>query len=146
MPERHDPSQAGRAGFETSDVPPVRVVVIGLGLAAGTGLIALLLFGLSQLLGSAVETSPPGPLATVEREPPAPRLQIEPALELEEMQARDALILESYGWIDRDVGIARIPIERAIAILAERGWPNPVEGPSAAEAAPVADQNGGGAR
>lgn len=131
------------AGYETRDVPPVRVLLVGLGLAVGAGLIGVMLLGLSQLLSAVVDAPPPGPLATIEQVPPAPRLQAAPALELEEMQARDRLILESYGWVDRDAGIARIPIERAMAILAERGWPSPVEGPSAAEASPVAPDERG---
>ncbi len=32
-------------------------------------------------------------------------------------------MLKSYGWIDRDKGVVRIPIDRAIEILAERGLP-----------------------
>jgi hypothetical protein len=31
--------------------------------------------------------------------------------------------LDSYGWIDREHGIVHIPIDRAIAIMAERGMP-----------------------
>ena len=37
------------------------------------------------------------------------------------------LSLASYGWTDRNAGIAHIPVDRAMAILAERGWPDPVE-------------------
>ncbi len=29
--------------------------------------------------------------------------------------------LEGYGWVDRDAGIARIPIERAMDVVAGRG-------------------------
>ncbi|HEX6142146.1 MAG TPA: hypothetical protein VFZ01_05485 [Geminicoccaceae bacterium] len=137
MAERHE----ARPAFETSDVPPKWVLWIALGLGAGAGVIALLLLGYARLLDAVVEEPAPGPLARIERVPPAPRLQAEPALELEELQAREALILESYGWVDRDAGVARIPIERAMAILAERGWPNPVEGPPAVAAPPA----GGGA-
>lgn len=124
-------------GFETRDVPPRRVLLVGMALVAGAGLIALLLLGMVRLLEIGATKPAPGPLAAIERVPPAPRLQAEPALELEEMRARDALILESYGWIDREAGIARIPIARATALLVERGWPNPVEGPPAVAAPPA---------
>lgn len=144
MAERQDTAEVRRTGFETRDVPPLRVLLIGIALGAGVGLIALLLLGFNQLLEAVVEGPPPGPLADVDRVAPSPRLQAEPALELEEMQARDRLVLESYGWIDREAGVARIPIERAMTILAERGWPNPVEGPSAV-AAPPATETGAGA-
>ena len=30
-------------------------------------------------------------------------------------------MLESYAWVDKSAGVVRIPIERAIEVLAERG-------------------------
>ncbi len=36
---------------------------------------------------------------------------------------REAAELESYGWIDRKSGIVRIPIDRAMDLLAQRGLP-----------------------
>lgn len=33
-------------------------------------------------------------------------------------------VLNSYGWVDRKAGIARIPINRAIAIVAAKGLPS----------------------
>jgi DNA-binding GntR family transcriptional regulator len=44
------------------------------------------------------------------------------------MLAAETAILHSYGWVDRDAGIVRIPIERAIEILAERGLPTRDQG------------------
>ena len=35
--------------------------------------------------------------------------------------------LSSYGWVDRKAGIARIPVDRAIEILAKKGLPTPQE-------------------
>ena len=37
------------------------------------------------------------------------------------MQARDRERLNSYAWIDRETGTVRIPIERAMDLVAERG-------------------------
>ena len=36
---------------------------------------------------------------------------------------RDA-ILDSYGWVDPDKGIVRIPIDQAIDIVAQKGLPS----------------------
>jgi hypothetical protein len=33
--------------------------------------------------------------------------------------------LATYGWIDRQHGIVRIPIVEAMQQLARRGWPQP---------------------
>jgi hypothetical protein len=54
---------------------------------------------------------------------PAPRLQANPARELEEMRAQENAILQSYGWVDRERGVIRIPIEKAMQLTIERGLP-----------------------
>ncbi len=58
---------------------------------------------------------------------PAPRIQADPAVELDEMKAEDLGRLNTYGWIDRKTGIAHIPVDRAIDILAKKGLPTPEE-------------------
>lgn len=62
---------------------------------------------------------PPPPALAAAREPylpPGPRLQEEPEQELADLRAHEDSVLESYGWVDEPAGIARIPIERAIAL------------------------------
>jgi hypothetical protein len=54
---------------------------------------------------------------------PAPRIQPDPAEELAKMKREDLGRLTEYGWIDRAAGIAHIPVDRAIDILAARGLP-----------------------
>ncbi len=53
-------------------------------------------------------------------EPPAPRLQVNPDADLAELRAREQAILDGYAVIDRERGTVRIPIERAMTLLAER--------------------------
>jgi hypothetical protein len=55
--------------------------------------------------------------------PPEPRLQISPDADWAEMLEKERAILHSYGWVDRSRGIVRIPIERQMEIIAERGFP-----------------------
>jgi len=57
--------------------------------------------------------------------PPAPRLQVKPAVDLERLRSYERGRLETFGWADRDAQIAHIPIERAMQLLALRGWPAP---------------------
>jgi hypothetical protein len=59
---------------------------------------------------------------------PAPRIQPDPAEELTKMKTEDLGQLGQYGWIDRTAGIAHIPVDRAIDILAKRGLPIPAAG------------------
>jgi cytochrome c oxidase cbb3-type subunit III len=45
------------------------------------------------------------------------------AQELQELRTAEDAVLHSYGWVDRAAGIVRMPIDRAMAVLAERGFP-----------------------
>ncbi len=66
--------------------------------------------------------------------PPEPKLQVVPAEEMRAYRTREERILGSYGWIDRDSGIVRIPIELAKKKLLEAGLP--VESASPSPGAP----------
>jgi len=55
---------------------------------------------------------------------PTPRLQIDDGnQEIAEMHTREDLLLDNYSWIDRSSGKVRIPISRAMQIIAEHGLP-----------------------
>jgi hypothetical protein len=58
------------------------------------------------------------------REFPQPRLQVKPGASLAELRAAEESDLNSYGWVDRKAGIARVPINRAMQLLLERGLPD----------------------
>jgi hypothetical protein len=114
-------------GHEERDVRARPVALAALGLVAigvGAFLAMHLLFDFFAAL-QARQSAAPSPLAGAYglKEPPEPRLQISPLQDLLALRARDAAALGSYAWVDREAGIVRIPIERAIAVLAERGLP-----------------------
>lgn len=54
-------------------------------------------------------------------EPPFPLLQTHPAEDLRDFRAREDSLLAGYGWADSASGKVRIPVERAMEILASRG-------------------------
>ena len=58
-------------------------------------------------------TSPP-----IETVPPSPRLQANPNVDLAAERRREEGMLEGYAWVDRKRSIARIPVQRAMEILA----------------------------
>jgi hypothetical protein len=67
-----------------------------------------------------------------------PALRSDPAGDLRGYHARQQAALEGYAWVDRDRGLVRIPIERAMDILAARGgaaWDPMQPAPPPAEAA-----------
>jgi hypothetical protein len=54
---------------------------------------------------------------------PAPALQSNPSVDLQTYKSRAEQELNTYGWIDRPHGVVKIPIERAMNLLATRGLP-----------------------
>jgi hypothetical protein len=54
---------------------------------------------------------------------PQPRLERNERLEINDFRLQEEKNLNSYGWIDQKAGIARIPIERAMQLLSQRGLP-----------------------
>jgi hypothetical protein len=58
-----------------------------------------------------------------QRLPPEPRLQTNPREDLLTLRQAEEQRLQSYGWVDKDAGIARIPIEEAMRLTLERGLP-----------------------
>ena len=52
-----------------------------------------------------------------------PKLQTNPNIDLKELHAREDAELNSYGWVDKGDGTVRIPIERAMDLLLQKGFP-----------------------
>ena len=48
-----------------------------------------------------------------------------PVTDLAHLRAREEEALHSYGWVDRQKGIVRIPIEEAKKLLVQRGFAAP---------------------
>jgi hypothetical protein len=63
---------------------------------------------------------PISPLATTQHLPPSPRLQITPRLDLVQKREAENTVLNSYAWIERPNGTVRIPIDRAMDLIAAR--------------------------
>jgi hypothetical protein len=54
---------------------------------------------------------------------PEPRLETNERTEIKDFRLKEEQTLNSYGWVDQKAGVVRIPIERAIQLLAQRGLP-----------------------
>ncbi|HXH49435.1 MAG TPA: hypothetical protein VNM47_08820 [Terriglobia bacterium] len=55
--------------------------------------------------------------------PGVPQLQAHPEAELQGYLKNQHDILDSYGWVNRKNGVVRIPIQRAMNILLQKGLP-----------------------
>lgn len=123
--------------YEPRDVDAESVIHVGLGVGVVTVVAAVLvLFLFNALAERARRADPPNPpLARHEqgRRAPEPRLQEAPFQDIAALREEERALLESYGWVDERARIARIPIEDAMAMLAESGlprWSAPPPSPS----------------
>ncbi|MBE7244798.1 MAG: hypothetical protein INR63_07605 [Actinomycetospora chiangmaiensis] len=82
------------------------------------------------------------PLMRPPRDFPQPQLQRAPAADLDALLADQKARLTGYGWVDRDNGVARMPIEEAMRRLAARGDAG-FAAPKQPEAVPPLGSRGG---
>jgi hypothetical protein len=127
----------GPVGYEVRDITPRPIVLAALG---GVVVVALVFVAMWQLTGLfskqvARQSAPANPLAAElgPKQPPAPRLQTAPINDIRTLHAAEDQALHGYAWIDRTSGAVRIPIDRAIELLAQRGLPARQPQPAAGE-------------
>lgn len=115
---------------EPSDVNDVNVWgILGLGAAliVAAVIIHLAMWVLFEYFEAreAQRVVPVYPLAATEdtRVPPEPRLQTNPRQDLRDLLVQEDEILSSYGWVDRNTGVVRIPIDEAMKLTVQRGLP-----------------------
>ena len=125
MAEQNISANGDAPGHELSDIQPKNIALFGAALAAMIAAAAVAAYALFGFFNTSITKTRPAPSPlSYSREPtPAPRLSLRPGDELSAMRAEENKILSSYDWVDRDHGVVRIPIERAIEILADRGLP-----------------------
>lgn len=125
---------------EHSDVRAAAILKFGVYLLLTTIAVLFLMFKLYQgFAGHEASLQPPPPIMRTdpERKPPLPRLQEKPALDITDLRKSEQAMLGGYGWVDREKGVVRIPIEEAMSLLAERGLPvRGVETPAGAPSPP----------
>lgn len=140
--ERGSGSGHGLA-VEPDRVSTRTVVGSGIALAVIAAIAMLLVVGLFKLLDRGAERSDAAMVAGAglqnqpDRLPPAPRLQIGGARHWRDYRDAEEERLSTYGWMDRPSGAVHIPIERAMALVLERGVRPLPPGPMAAPPTPA---------
>ena len=134
-------SDDGHVRYEKTDVQPLALLRVGLILSLVTIAVVLALLPFFSWLHERklAQDAPPGPISRYEpgRQAPEPRLQGRsnagmqhegfadvPGLDLAAFRARQEAVATSYDWIDSEAGIVRIPINRAMLLIAHRGLPS----------------------
>jgi len=126
MSETKKETETGNGnGYETSDADFRNVML------AAAGLFGLMLFGLLLSWGayelfyqySGDPGAQPGTFTRPDVLPPGPVLQPDPHAGLLVLRDAEDSVLTTYGWVEQEAGIARVPIGRAMELLIEKGLP-----------------------
>jgi hypothetical protein len=144
-------TESENAGYEITDVNVNGIVVFLASLGAFVAVFFVFCFGMGKVINTAILKSdgPPNKWNMIGAQPqgkrqdltsnavmeqnqlnqmvqrfPTPRLQTDDGnQEIAEMHTREDLLLDNYTWVDRTSGKVRIPISRAMQIIAENGLP-----------------------
>jgi hypothetical protein len=138
-------NSTGHGGYEHRDISPSGVLYFLIGLALAIIVAYFVIDAFYHFLDKhfEAEQTPVSPLVTnapkdTRRIPPqyhgdyakylkegfpSPQLEVDERTELNDERLREEDTLSTYGYIDKDAGIVRIPIDRAMDLIAQRGLP-----------------------
>jgi hypothetical protein len=123
---RKDAPQQAQAGYETRDAQAGATYRAGLYILGTMFVVAAVLVPAYWFLARR-ETRAQAPAASVIREQPRaaapafPKLvTAEPAV-LAEFRGQEDELLNGYGWVEKDRGVARMPIAEAVRLVGQRG-------------------------
>lgn len=135
-----DPESLQRR-HEVGDVPLRPLLLFAGGLLVSAVVIHLALWWLLQAWEGPRELGlqPVIPPSLVTPVPMAgPGIEPFPWAELDALLTNQRERLTTYAWVDRENGVVRIPLERAMQLLVERGLPARADGPAPAFGLPPA--------
>lgn len=131
-----------RDSFETEDLSPQGVFYFMGGLAILGIVIYFILVGMYRILDARDHSrqAPVNPMAVktgvdpqtmtfkditekIDQSFPKPVLEYNERTQFTQEAEKEDEFLASYDWVDQESGVARIPIERAMELVAERGLP-----------------------
>ena len=118
------PHQSASVGHEETDANIRPIVLTGVALAIITAIVLAISVGLFRyFVGHPAET-PANPMASANAPfPPEPRIEEHPSTDLQQLRQEEDRNLSTYGWVDKKAGTVRIPIDRAIDLQLQRGFP-----------------------
>lgn len=127
MPRKEVIEPMNTVGHEKTDA---HIPTIGGYLA---GLMALIVLSMAAMWGMFAllaktegNNNPPAtPMEAQRVVPAAPLLQTQEWRDVRDMRTHEDDALHSYGWVNKEAGVAHVPIERAMDLIVERGLPKP---------------------
>jgi hypothetical protein len=146
--ETHPANPTGHGDYERRDIGAAGVLYFLAGLAIFAVIIHFVVAGVYDVLDKRTEAqqAPVSPLVTnapadtrhlppqyktdakstdyekyLEQNFPAPQLETDEHTQLNKVRQDEAETLSTYGWVDQKAGTVRIPIDRAMDLIAQRG-------------------------
>jgi len=127
MSELRDNPDNVEVVHEESDVNVGAIIRYGIGLFAVAVVIHVFLWwllGTYERQNERAQTQVyPMAAGQHDRLPPSPRFQQNPQQELQALRGKQKALLEGYGWVNKETGVARIPVDAAMKMVVERGLP-----------------------
>jgi len=159
----HGPKEVdASSGYEQTDIRVTGIIVFLTSLAIFVAVSGVLTYGIGKLINARMNREdgpnskwtktanvrelgnlPSSPelqnkIAEITKTFPTPRVQTDDGnQDVADLHAREELLLDHYTWVDQPGGKVRIPIERAMELIAQRGLP---VAPSAAQAPLLAEE------
>jgi hypothetical protein len=133
--------QHGHGGYEKTDAEAGPTFRAGLYILGIMFLTALVLVPMYRFLGRREAAGQERPASVLKPDaagpaPAFPRLVASEPAVLAEFRAQEDAFLAGWGWVEKDRGIARMPVDEAMKIVAERGalptFPAPEASPAPA--------------
>jgi hypothetical protein len=129
--------QHGREGFERQDLTAQGVFAFLISLAVGGVLVYFVVWGFYDFMDARQRLHQPqqSPLVKQSEADPRivspdeitkfsqPRLEQNERVEINNFRLKEEQTLNSYSWVDEKSGTVRIPIERAMQLVSQRGLP-----------------------
>ena len=110
---------------EERDINARAIIRLGIALTAIVTVACFMLWFVFDQFAARESAKSTRPSSLIQKEgatqPPAPRLQANPPAELKQVREDEDAILNTYGWVDPQHGVVRLPIARAMDLAAERG-------------------------
>lgn len=157
--EIHPVNSKENGGYERRDIGVAGVLYFLAGLALGVLLVYLIADGFYSYLEkrSDVQQTPVSPLVTnapadtrklssdykdyLKQNFPSPQLEVDERGQLDKIRIDEAETLSRYDWVDQKAGTVRIPIDRAMDLIVQRGLPVRSQSPAEASASQPSKTN-----
>ncbi len=136
--ELHPVNSAGNSGYERQDIGAKGILYFLLGLAVAGVFVYFVVDGLYGFLDKRSEaqqeavsplvTNAPADTRNISQDYPQgafpnPRLEVDERGQLNDIRIKEEQTLQSYDYVDKNAGTVRIPIDRAMELIAQRGLP-----------------------